>query len=146
MSIVGPTTMPISFIIDHDKRRIYSRASGLVTYDDLDAHMNADVGPSVAAYSEVFDATGATTNLTAADVRLLATNRERIAVKQSPAPVAVVAPNDLFFGMFRIFDVLTEEVRPIRVFRRPDEAEQWLDSLSENPQHDKPSNISLDGR
>ena len=121
--------MPISFSIDHKHKRIYSKATGVVTFGDLYGHMNADVTAEVASYGEIFDCTGATTNVTAADVRMLVMHRAEIARLQPPGPVAIVAETDLFFGLFRIFEMLTEDLRPINVFRDTLAAELWLDSL-----------------
>jgi hypothetical protein len=121
--------MPISYQIDETRRRIYTRAEGMVTYGDLYAHMNAEEGSDAAAYCEIFDCTGATTNLTAGDVRALASERKAVARRRKAAPVAVVATTDLFFGLFRMFDMLTESVRPIHVFRSVKEAENWLDEI-----------------
>jgi hypothetical protein len=123
--------MPISYTIDHEKKRIYTRATGVVTFDELLAHMRAESGQPAASYSEIFDCTDATTNINSADVRVLVDHRKRIAEVQEPGPVAIVATNDLFFGMFRVFDMLTDEVRPIRVFRSVDQAGEWLDSLEQ---------------
>ncbi len=121
--------MPISYRIDNINRRIYTRAEGLVTYEELFRHMNADVGPDAAAYYEIFDCTGATTNLSMEEVRKLALERQRIAQGQEPGPVAVVATTNVFFGMLRMFDVLTSTLRPIRIFRDINEAEKWLDTI-----------------
>jgi len=121
--------MAINFHIDRGNKRIYSKAVGLITFEDLLSHMRAEVGPEVATYSEVFDCTGATTNLNVEQVRLLADERRHIAQTQPAGPTAVVANNDLFFGMLRMFDMLTETIRPLRVFRDIRSAEQWLDSL-----------------
>lgn len=121
--------MPISYTIDHKKKRIYSRATDIVTFDDLLSHMRAESGEPAAGYPEIFDCTGATTNINAADIRVLVEHRRKIAERQEPGPVAVVASTDLFFGMFRMFDMMTEDIRPIRVFRSIAAAEEWLDSL-----------------
>ena len=122
--------MPIFFQIDDVSRRINTVAEGVITYADLRTHMNADVPPEVVGYSEIFDCTGATTDVTADEIRRLASERERIAGSRAAAgPVAVVATNDLFFGMFRMFDVLTSRVRPLRVFRSIADAERWLELI-----------------
>ena len=122
--------MAISFHIDTVNKRIYSKAVGLITFDDLLNHMKAEVGPEVASYAEIFDCSGATTDLTVEQVRRLAEERRKIGESQSGAgPAAVVATNDLFFGMFRVFDMLTETVRPLRVFRDVKAAEAWLDAI-----------------
>jgi hypothetical protein len=122
--------MPISYRIDETRRRIYTRAEGVVTYAELRAHMNAEAGEPAASYSELFDCSGATTDVTPEDVRRLAWERQEVARRQPPGPVAVVATDDLFFGMLRMYDMLTERVRPLRVFRHRQEAEQWLDDIS----------------
>jgi hypothetical protein len=121
--------MAISFHIDTVNKRIYSKAVGLVTFEDLLNHMQAEIGPEAASYPEIFDCTGATTNLTVEQVRKLAEERGKIAQSQPAGPAAVVATNDLFFGMLRMFDMLTETVRPLRVFRDVKAAEQWLDAI-----------------
>jgi hypothetical protein len=130
--------MAINFHIDKVNRRIYSKAVGLITFDDLLAHMKADIEPEAVNYSEIFDCTAATTNLTVEQVRKLSEERLQIAQSQPAGPVAVVATNDLFFGMFRMFDMLTETIRPIRVFRDIKAAEQWLDSVDSEGDGDRP--------
>ena|SRR5438128_7474538 len=122
--------MPISYRIDEEKKRIYSRAEGVITFEDMHRHMKAEAGTPAASYGEIFDCTGATTTLTAIDVRALASERRSIAARQEPAPVAVVATTDVFFGMLRMFDMLTSQVRPLQVFRELAQAEEWLDSIT----------------
>ena len=121
--------MPISYRIDKAKRRLYTHATGLITFDDLKQHMNTESGTPAASYAEIFDCTEAMTNMTAEEVRALALERQRIAQHQHAAPAAVVATNDVFYGMFRMFDALTENVRPLNVFRDIAEAEKWLDEI-----------------
>lgn len=125
--------MAISFHIDTVNKRIYSKAEGLVTFKDLLNHIKAEVGPEAAGYPEIFDCSGATTNLTVEQVRMLADERRKIAQSHPAGPTAVVATNDLFFGMLRMFDMLTETVRPLRVFRDMKAAEQWLDAIEAAP-------------
>ena len=122
--------MPIHYRIDETARRIYTVAEDLINFADLREHMNADVPLEVSGYAEIFDCTAATTDLTAADVRRLADERQKIAaIRETAGPVAVVAANNHFFGMFRMYDMLTAQVRPIQVFRNLDEAEIWIRSI-----------------
>jgi hypothetical protein len=122
--------MPISYRVDAAAKRMYSFAHGLVTFDELLEHIDAESGKPAASYPEIFDCTGATTNITARDIRALAERRRLIAERQPAAAVAIVAPTDIFFGLFRVFDVLTDEIRPLQVFRTVAEAEKWLDSTA----------------
>ena len=122
--------MPIRYLIDEARQRIYTRAEGLVNYEDLRAHMYAEAGELAASYSEVFDCSGATTNLTPEETQKLASARRAIGQRQQPGPLAVVATDASFIGMWRMYQRLTEQVRPFRVFSDVPEAEQWLDKLA----------------
>ena len=120
--------MPITLRIDRTQRRLFTRAEGLVTYAEIRAHIHSDLSPEEASYGELVDCSGATTNVTAAEIRQLAGERKRVGEGQlQPGPVAIVATDSVFFGMFRMFDILTEKVRPIRVFRDSVAAVEWLD-------------------
>lgn len=122
--------MAFSLQVDNEKKRLYSRAIGRVTYEDLRQHMNTDVGPIVASYPEICDCSDVTTDLNTGQVRMLAAMRAQIAATQTAPPVAIIATTNVFFGMMRMFDTLTSQVRPIKVFRDVRSAEDWIDSLS----------------
>lgn len=121
--------MAVNFHIDRVNRRIYSKATGLVTFDDLFKHITTELEPEIIGFAEIFDCTDATTDLTVEQVGRLAEKRRQVAQSQPAGAAAVVATNDLFFGMLRMFDMLTETVRPMRVFRDIKSAERWLDSI-----------------
>lgn len=122
--------MPLYFKIDDDHKRIYTRCEGIVTYDELRAHMNAEVGAEAASYSEVFDCSDAVTSITENEIIGLAAEREEVALRQKPGPVAVVATDDDFFNKLQMFDSLTEQIRPMQLFRYTIPAERWLDEIS----------------
>jgi hypothetical protein len=109
--------------------RIYSRATGDLTFEDLFFHMREEAGSDVASYPEIFDCRAATINLSASHIRMLAEHRKAIAASQPPAPVAFVGSKDVFLGMIRMFGTLTGDLRPISIFSTVLEAESWLDSL-----------------
>jgi hypothetical protein len=128
--------MPVSYNIDHAHKRIYSRATGTISFQDLRDHIKEDIGEA-ASYPELLDCTGATTDIGPDDVRKLAAEREKTAISHPPGPVAVVATNDVVFGMLRMFDILTSQIRPLRVFRDRPRAEQWLDAVARGESPDK---------
>jgi hypothetical protein len=105
-----------------------ARAEGLVTYAQVVALLDAGKRGGAAGYDELFDATGATTDLTADQVRALAL-RARAMRQQGPlGAVAVVATNELAFGLARMYALLCEAVgAPAEGFRTVAQAEQWLD-------------------
>lgn len=123
--------MPLRLQIDETRRRLYTRAQGLVTYADLRAHVHTELSPAAATYGEIFDCSGATTNITADEIRQLARERQQVDDQQRrPGPVAIVATDNAFYGMFRMFDVMTERLRPLQVFRDVGEAVKWLDTVT----------------
>jgi hypothetical protein len=122
--------MPIYYRIDEARRRVYSRCEDVVTFEDFRAHMNAEEGSPAASYGEIFDCSGAKTNLTREQIRTLAAEREAVAERREPAPVAVVATDNDLFEMLQIFDMLTEQIRPMQVFPNVQAAEQWLDEIT----------------
>ena len=121
--------MPVSYFINHEKKRIYTTATGTVSFIDLREHMRSEFGRSAAIYPELFDCTNATADLEPDDMRMLVKERSQIAQIQNAAPVAIVAPTDNFFDLFKIFNTLTTSIRPIAVFREVSAAEQWLDQF-----------------
>ena len=121
--------MPVSYFINHEKKRIYTTATGTVSFIDLREHMHSEFGRSAAIYPELFDCTNATADLEPDDMRMLVKERSQIAQIQNAAPVAIVAPTDNFFDLFKIFNTLTTSIRPIAVFREVSAAEQWLDQF-----------------
>ena len=121
--------MPLSYLINHEKKRIYTTATGTVNFIDLREHMRSEFGRTAAVYPELFDCTDATADFDADDMRMLVKERSQIAHAQDPAPVAIVAATDNFFDLFKIFNTLTTNIRPIAVFREISDAEHWLDQF-----------------
>jgi hypothetical protein len=120
--------MPLTFQIDEAKRRLYSRAEGVVTYEDLRNHMNRP--EPLLNYSELLDATDAAPNMSMQKIRDLADElRQRSSVHGPPGPIAFIAERPVMFGMLRMYDSLTNDIRPIHVFRKIEDAENWLDTV-----------------
>ena len=122
--------MPIYYYIDDARRRVYSRCEGLVTFEDFLAHMNAEEDLPGASYGEIFDCTGASTDITPEQIRALAAERETIAERRIAAPVAIIADDTNLFEMMQILDMLTEQIRPMQVFPNAEAAAQWLDEIT----------------
>ena len=75
----------------------------------------------------LIDYTGTTMDISAADIRTIKQQDDRIAAVLPELVTAVVVPYDVAFGMARMWEILTE--RPgwsTRAFRSRPEAEAWL--------------------
>lgn len=83
-------------------------------------------------YSQLVDYTHITRiDLTPADVRQLAVRN----IFSPDSRRAFLVPNDLAFGLGRMFEILREAAgeRGIRIFRSLDEALEWVLSKQESP-------------
>jgi hypothetical protein len=63
--------MPIRYETDRLHRRLVTRADGLLTFRDINAHLDVEERNRDLHLPELFDARGATTNLTIEQVRQL---------------------------------------------------------------------------
>jgi len=70
--------VPISYRVDTGHRRIESRGTGMVTYDEVRSHLEAEEREEVLGYEEIFDARDAATDLTRDQVRRLVSLTETL--------------------------------------------------------------------
>ncbi|HTQ58723.1 MAG TPA: hypothetical protein VMI32_00745 [Candidatus Solibacter sp.] len=110
-----------------------SSATGVLNKEDALAHQNRlradpDFDP---AYSQLLDFRHVTQiELTAADIQQLAVSN----IFSSESRRAFLVPNDLAFGLARMYEMLRESAgeRGIRIFRDLDEALGWVLSNQES--------------
>jgi hypothetical protein len=121
--------MGITYVVDHARRRVLTRADGLITFADIAAHSDAEMRDRPLGYQELFDATGATTDLTAEQVQTMVQRAYQVFQKEPVGEVAIVATEPVMFGLARMYAILCEQTGPpAEVFRTVADAEQWLDS------------------
>ena len=123
--------MPIQYVIDGIHQRVLTHADGLVTFQDLSEHLDAEERDRGLGLPELFDARGTTTNVTAEQVRMLV-QRAADTLRRIPlGPTAIVATDDVVFGMARMYAILTEQAGArVEVFRDVESANRWLQELS----------------
>jgi hypothetical protein len=121
--------MGITYVVDHARRRVLARAEGLLTFPDIAAHIDAEIRDRPPSYQELFDATGATTDLTAEQVQTMVQHTYQALQKEPVGEVAIVATEPATFGLSRMYSILCEQTGPrVEVFRSVADAEHWLDS------------------
>ena len=121
--------MPISYQIHKARKRVLTTVTGPISVEDILGQFQAAIREGVLAYEELIDAFLSTHDIwRAADlVRLvLDTPSER-----HFGPRAVIVRDDAVFGMTRMFANLLSGFFPIRVFREPGAAEEWLAGWNE---------------
>ena len=123
--------MPVSYEID-PSHLVRTLASGLVTYQDLERHVAEEEHDDAVGLAEVIDARGATTDLTADQVRGLVARTDALVRKGRFGALAIVTDNDVAFGMARMYQLLCEASLPVRieVFRYLEPALAWLRAVN----------------
>src|SRR5262245_30209861 len=106
----GGATMPIHYAVDHETGRLLTVAEGVVTYDDINSHLDAETRSRDVARPELVDARLATTTITSDQVRQLSYRAARMLQSGAVGPTAIVATNDVLFGMARMYSVFAESV------------------------------------
>jgi hypothetical protein len=123
--------MPIQYVIDRIHQRILTHADGLVTFEDLSQHLDAEERDRGLELPELFDARGATTNVTVQQVRTLVYRAANTLRRIPLGPTAIVATDYLVFGMARMYAILTEDAGArVEVFRDVESANRWLQEVS----------------
>jgi len=119
--------MPFFYKIDKERKLVMSTAAGELTKADIQLlqdqlREDPDFDPNFSQLSDLTNATGM--NITGADMQDLA-----VTTAFSPnARRAVIASNDLAFGLAKIFEQVRETKGDlgIRVFRKLEDALDWI--------------------
>ena len=122
--------MPIEFTIDHTTKRVVARAHGIVTLADVLSYFDAIMVEGAGRYPKLFDARGATFELSDDDMMVVGA-RASVYASFSPGPTALVvdptpnaAGNSVMF--LRRYQNLAKGGREVELFESLDRAEQWL--------------------
>ena len=119
--------MAITYLVDQAQRRLHTRVEGRVTVEEILGHLETVKESDVLSYSELIDVGGAARPfLSPAEIWRLATAVGATHLKGPLGPRAVVAADDLLFGLVRIFTNLMTGQFPIQVFRSQEAAAEWL--------------------
>jgi len=124
--------MPIDYEVDHARRLVRVRAIGVITPDMLFGYQKTVWSdPAVAGFDELVDVTGVehAQGSSPSNVNALAGFSAKMD-GDGPAKLAIVAADDLLFGLGRMYQAY-REMKPgsrkeVGVFRTMAEALAWL--------------------
>jgi hypothetical protein len=125
------SAMPIHFTYDPQLMMLLTSAEGLVSFEDIQKHLDKELPAGAIGCREIFDALAASTNLTPEQIREIV-GRVRAMMRNGPfGPTAIITTNDLFFGMARMFAIMCElgEGPKVGVFRAVSGGLAWLCAL-----------------
>jgi hypothetical protein len=126
--------MGITYVVDHERRRISGRGEGPLSYEEFCDYADAGQRERAAGYDVIFDATGAVPNLTGEQVQQLVLRVHETPPLRLWGETAIVATEPVVFGLARMYGILCERVgASVEVFRTVAEAERWLDSRPNRP-------------
>ena len=128
--------MPVEYEIDASRRLIRTRCIGPVTIAEVVAHFDAlEADPRVPVQPDVLLDFSELTRFPDRDqIRSAALQVRTLAPKISWRNCAIVAPEDLAFGIGRMFEMTSEPwFRATMVFRRLADAELWLQRGAREP-------------
>ena len=121
--------VPASVVANHEKQRLVIVRTGPFTADDLLQSVLHMRDSGFWAYSALVDARKGTTDLSPEDARGLVAAIQKLGDPGTRGPLAVIAGDDVTFGMVRVFSAHAEDIgMRVAVFRTMDAALAWLDS------------------
>ena len=122
--------MPIRYSIDRIHHRLMTHADGIVTFHDINAHLDLEQRNRDLNRSELIDARGATTDITSDQVRRLVRRAADMLRLGNLGPTAIVTTDDVVYGMARMYSILAEGVgAAAEVFRDMESATSWLERM-----------------
>jgi hypothetical protein len=123
--------MAIRYSVDRLRGRLLTHADGIVTFHDINAHLDVEQRDHNLERPELVDARGATTDLTADQIRRLVHRAADMLRVAQLGPTAIVTDDDVVFGMARMYALLAEREGIVaEVFRDVESANRWLDSMA----------------
>jgi hypothetical protein len=126
--------VPIALERDHRRRLLTVRVTGVLTLREaLDLLRTATADPAVETWPLIFDARGATTDMTPEDVEsAVATVAEIHRTSTVPrGHVAIIADDDQLYVRMLLYETCLSDIgiRSVRAFRQAEAAERWLDIM-----------------
>ncbi|MPZ35031.1 MAG: hypothetical protein GEV13_29335 [Rhodospirillales bacterium] len=119
--------MPVTWTISHPTRLVVALAKGEVGLKDIEAYLDAVMVAEALPYRKLFDTTAASIALSDTEMMTLGA-RIRAYIALGPiGPLAIAATSDESYWQARMFAVLAEADRPVKIFRKLSTARDWLE-------------------
>jgi hypothetical protein len=124
--------MTIQCEYDSKRKLLIAWAEGVVSYSEIQRHLDAEEAKGYLGLPEVFDCQNASTNLARSEIVSLVRRLVNYAKSKRLGPTAIVAKQPVTFGMARMFEIVCELEGgpPVGVFNNMEEGERWLERFS----------------
>src|SRR5215469_10553436 len=120
--------MPIRFTYNSEVKILFTTAEGVISFEELQAHLNGEWLAQRVGSREFVDASKASTSLTSQEAKEIVASLLQTASEQEFGPTAIVTSDNVLFGMASMVGILSElrDGPAIGVFRSVSEGLDWL--------------------
>jgi hypothetical protein len=122
--------MPIQWTISHPNRLVVAVCRDTVSRTDIEGYLDDVVVMDTLPYRKIFDMTHAVMVLSDDDMMALGARIRAYADLANLGPLALVASSPESYERARLFAVLADARRPLKIFSELHKARQWLDTLA----------------
>ena len=123
--------MPIRYTFDRLHRRLVTHADGVLTFREINAHLDTEQRNRDLDVPELIDARSATTDVTTDQVQRLVDRAVGMLRVVDLGATAIVTTNAALYGMAQMYSQLAGRAGiPADVFRDLDAASRWLNQFS----------------
>jgi hypothetical protein len=120
--------MPIQWTISHPHRLVVAVCKDTVSRTDIERYLDNVVVTDTLPYRKIFDMTNAVMDLSDDDMMALGARIRAYAGLANMGPLALVASSPESYERARLFAVLADARRPLKIFKEQHDARRWLDA------------------
>jgi hypothetical protein len=118
--------VPLRIDIDHGRRLVHTIAEGVVGLNEILDYFDRVAVDDAMPYSKLFDASKARFSISDDEMMVLGARVSAYASMEPRGPIALIVGSDEDFILGRRFANLGGAKRPLRIFRKVEEARTWL--------------------
>lgn len=121
--------MPVQWTISKPHQLVIAVARDELRLADVEEYLDGVTVADALPYRKIFDTTAARMMLSDADMMVLGARIRAYQKMSKLGPLAIVAVTEPAYQQARLFEVLAEGDRPVKIFRELHLAREWLDGF-----------------
>lgn len=121
--------MPVQWTISKPHQLVIAVAHDELRLADVEEYFDGMTVADALPYRKIFDTTAARMMLSDADMMVLGARIRAYQKMSKLGPLAIVAVTEPAYQQARLFEVLAEGDRPVKIFRELHLAREWLDGF-----------------
>jgi hypothetical protein len=121
--------MPVQWTISKPHQLVIAVARDELRLGDVEEYLDGVTVADALPYRKIFDTTAARMMLSDADMMVLGARIRAYQKMSKLGPLAIVAVTERAYQQARLFEVLAEGDRPVKIFRELHLAREWLDGF-----------------